>query len=579
MKSYRISLFAVLCAALAVSPWPEARTQTMAPDFLFTDFSQLGGPSPSGRFRATFQFQNGTATVTADVVVYRGSLALGGAREILKTPLTFGPGAFVAYDSGPSVAIADGDIFTVCINPNHTIAESNYNNNCQETVVSDKFTDVSLGVADIAISPVGPAVGQPMNVNATVRSKQPVAARVLVRLFQSHPYSAGAKLLGQNTINVPGNGSAVASFTTTRPAGDSNLWFQLADVYPRDIAQSDNIASRNVFLKAIVNTGRAAYPGLPYASQPAVGELLGTGQPVMVFAEYVAAGSLNSEARITAMQMFPDGTYKELWSKSGFLPPAADAIAPAIADIDGDGQPEIIFEAVHRDPSGAGGQMGVFVLNKDGSLKWQHLWNTVGRVPCHNYVTESRPAIGDMNGDGIADIVILESDFVVLDGKSGNELVRKPFNLPGVGCSSRAYSVIADVDGDGKPEYIAAEAGLHVFRRDGTILWENPTLNMDAFALVDVDKDGKPEIVVPVFRGPFVILDAATGREKMRKSPSPDWTAWSWSIAATTSLDPGGFPSFAIANNDFANGTGLLDNNLNLKWYDTVPLEKPRLFG
>jgi len=82
--------------------------------------------------------------------------------------------------------------------------------------------------------------------------------------------------------------------------------------------------------------------------------------PVMVFAEYLAVGTANAEARITALQVFSDGSSKELWSRNGFLPPAADAIAPAIADIDGDGQPEIIFEAVHRNPDGAGGQIGVF---------------------------------------------------------------------------------------------------------------------------------------------------------------------------------------------------------------------------
>jgi hypothetical protein len=107
----------------------------------------------------------------------------------------------------------------------------------------------------------------------------------------------------------------------------------------------------------------------------------------MVFAEYLAAGRANAEARITALQVLSDGSSRELWSKNNFLSAPADAIAPALADIDGDGQPEIIFEAVHRNPDGTGGQIGVFVLNKDGSLKWQHTWNTIGRVPCHSYVT------------------------------------------------------------------------------------------------------------------------------------------------------------------------------------------------
>src|SRR5262249_24415554 len=155
---------------------------------------------------------------------------------------------------------------------------------------------------------------------------------------------------------------------------------------------------------------------------------------------------------ITALQVFNDGTQKELWSKSVFLPPSAHAMAPAIADIDGDGRAEVIFEAIHYDTGSASGSMGVFVLNNDGSVKWQHTWNTVGRVPCRSYVDGSRPALGDMNGDGVVDIVVLESELVVLDGRNGNELMRKP----GIArlCSSSGYSAIADVDGDGKNEYI-----------------------------------------------------------------------------------------------------------------------------
>lgn len=573
-----LSSFAALgaCAALM---GPAARCQTTLPDISFNSMTDLGAPRPNGRIYTTFAY-NGLTTVTADAVVYRGSMAAGSTAEILRQTLTFARGTWATLDTGNTIPFNEGDIFTVCINPGRTVAESNYNNNCAERVVSTGYADLFIGVSDISMNPVGPAVGQPVTVTAKVRNKYNVAARTLVRLFQSHPNSAGSKLLGQNTINVPPSGTAVASFTVTRPPGDSNFWVQLEDVYPHDGSLSDNLTSRNVYLKAIVNTGRTS-PGstmlVPYASSPAVGDLLGTGQPVMVFAEYTGAGTANAEARITALQLFNDGTYKELWSKSGFLPPAADAIAPAIADIDGDGRPEIIFEVDHRNPDSAGGQMGIFVLNADGSLKWQHTWNTVGRVPCHNFVTDSKPALGDMNGDGIVDIVVLEADLVVLDGRNGNELVRKPGIKNGTNpiCSSSSYSAIADVDGDGRNEYIiSSEYGTHVFNNDGTLRWNNTVYGTSAFALLDTDKDGRPEIVLPIHRSLFIVLDAATGQMKQQNKPSSNWGAFAATIAATTSVDPNGYPSLAIANNDYANGTGLLDNTLKLKWYDVVPPAK-----
>jgi hypothetical protein len=440
--------------------------------------------------------------------------------------------------------------------------------------VSASYTDLGVGVADISMSPLGPAVGQPVTVRANIHNKYNVAARTLARLFQGHPNTAGSKLLGQTSVTIPASGSAAAIWTVTRPPGDSNFWIQLEDVYPRDIALSDNVASRNLFLKAIINTSRTSPGGvssLPWASSPAVGDLLGTGQPVMVFAEYLAAGTLNAEARITALQVLSDGSSRELWSKNNFLPAPADAIAPALADIDGDGQPDIIFEAVHRNPDGTGGQIGVFVLNKDGSLKWQHTWATIGRVPCHNYVTNARPALGDMNGDGIVDVVVLESDFVDTGWQEWNELVRKPVAFPGVGnCSSSGYSAIADVDGDGKNEYIVGDYGIHVLKNDGSLLWEYAGNNLYAFALLDLDKDGKPEVVVPVHRQQFLVLNAANGQVKQWKTPS-GWTPFSQSIAATTIFGPASYPSLVVANNDYQNGVALLDNNLNQNWFKLTP--------
>jgi hypothetical protein len=567
-----LHVFAALGCALSMPV--AAHSQTTTPDFEITDWREPGAPRPNGQITAWFKNNGSPASITSDAVLYRGSRAAGTATEILRKPLTFAQGAYATFDSGPTIPFTEGDIFTVCIDPDHTIAESNYNNNCYELVVSSGYTDLSIDVTDISMSPLGPPVGQPVTVKANIRNKYNVTAKTLVRLFQGHPNTAGSKLLGQNNVSIPPNGAAATNWTVTRPPGDSNFWIQLEDVYPRDVTPSDNLASRNLFLKAIVNSSRTspgAVSSLPWASSPAVGDLLGTGQPVTVFAEYLKAGTLNAEARITALQVLSDGSSRELWSKNDFLPPPADAIAPALADIDGDGQPEVIFEAVHRNVDSSGGQIGVFVLNKDGSLKWQHTWNTIGRVPCHNYVSNARPALGDMNGDGVVDITVLESDFVVLDGRNGNELARRPISFLGVGnCSSYGYSAVADVDGDGKNEYIVGDYGIHVLKSDGSLLWEYAGNNLYAFALLDLDRDGKAEVVVPVHRQQFLVLNAANGQVKQSKIPS-GWTPFSQSIAATTSVGPVSYPSLVVANNDYQNGTALLDNTLNQKWFKVTP--------
>ncbi|MDX2151370.1 MAG: hypothetical protein SFV54_11605 [Bryobacteraceae bacterium] len=419
------------------------------------------------------------------------------------------------------------------------------------------------------MQPVGAAVGQPVTVNARIRNKSAVAGKAVVRLFQGHPEWISGQQLGTTTVSVPANGTAVASWTVKRPAGDPNFWVSLDDVYPRDIGPGDNLATRNVYLKAIIDTGRRTGYGDAGASYPAIGDLMGTGQPVVVFSEFTALGTPNAESRVTALQVFSDGTSRELWSIT-LLPAPSEALAPAIADIDGDGLPEIIVEAVTRGP--APGQVHVFALNRDGTQKWSHGFTTVGRVSCHSGHGDSKPALGDMNGDGVVDVALLEQDFIVLDGRSGNELVRQP-GIYG-GCSAAAYSAIVDVTGDGKPEYIAGDYGIHVFNRDGTKLWERGGNNMFAFAVLDLEKDGTPEIVLPVHRQFFYVLDGPTGAIRKQTAPSNTWSPFAWTIAATSSLDPQNFPTLAIANNDYANGTGSLDRNIVQRWFDLTPAIK-----
>ena len=147
-----------------------ALSQTTTPDLEITDWREPGAPRPNGQIYAWFRYNASSGSVTADAVLYRGSVAAGTAAETLRRPLTFVPAGYATFDSGPTIPFNEGDIFTVCINPDHTVAESNYNNNCHELVVSASYTDLGVGVADISMSPLGPAVGQPVTVRANIHN-------------------------------------------------------------------------------------------------------------------------------------------------------------------------------------------------------------------------------------------------------------------------------------------------------------------------------------------------------------------------------------------------------------------------
>ena len=126
-----------------------------------------------------------------------------------------------------------------------------------------------------------------------------------------------------------------------------------------------------------------AGPYSRYATYPAVGDLLGTGQPVMAFTEHT--GSAADNPRLTVVQVMTDGTFKELWSKVLASAPAV-ALSPSMADLDDDGSAEIVVEVVQRidvDTGKRDGAINIMAFDKNGNIKWQHPWQTPGRSPCH----------------------------------------------------------------------------------------------------------------------------------------------------------------------------------------------------
>ena len=544
-----------------------ARTQTTAPDLSFYSFSDMA-PNPNGVISVSLTSQS-VQSVTADVVFYQGSVHAGTAVQFHRQAVTI---AGLANVSAPPRPLNDGEFYSICIDPNNTVAERNENNNCKVISISSTYSDLSATVRDIAIAPVGANIGEPMRVSAVIRSERDAATQALVRLFQGHPEAPNAKFLAQASVRVPGNGSAVANWTAIRREGETNLFVQIADVMPRDAIAGNNIGSRNIFLKGIIDTGRAYAGGFRASTLPAIGDLTGSGHPVMVFSEHTGNSITTSEARVTALQVFNDGTTKELWSRVP-VPAPAEISSPSMADLDADGTPEIII-AAGRFLGGTSGEVRIMALDPNGNTKWMQRWDTVGRVPCVRFASKLTPLLADMNKDGVADVVVLENELVVLDGRNGAVLWRKsdmPATPAGWCGTAHLYGTIADVDADGSNEIIIGNYGIWLFNSDGTLRWKNAFNNLYSFALVDVEKDGKPEIIVPVHRQLFLTLDARTGVQKKSFTAS-GWSPFSDTIAATTSLDPAGLPSLAIANNDYTNGTGVLDGQLNLKWWTPNPL-------
>ena len=167
------------------------------------------------------------------------------------------------------------------------------------------------------------------------------------------------------------------------------------------------------------------------------------------------------------------GYLRAVWAKSGehiWTSSSASILpvsSPAAADIDGDGNIEIITGRY-------GG--GLIVFSHDGSIKWESSY----RVD----VRWGGPTIADLDGDAVPEIIVGNTVF----DNVGQVLWRGAGAAGGNGVGPLSFA--ADIDNDGFQEVIA---GGTVYRHDGQIMFNRG----DGFAAVgDFDENGTPELAV-----------------------------------------------------------------------------------
>jgi hypothetical protein len=184
----------------------------------------------------------------------------------------------------------------------------------------------------------------------------------------------------------------------------------------------------------------------------------------------------------------------------------AGGSSPAIGDLDGDGVPEIVAYAWRDLSRGAPNNAGLVAIDNQGN----ELWNNTAVNESGHYELGS-PAIADIDptrpGAEIATCFWLV-------GADGQTIWNKWSELPN-GYSPRGFCspAVADIDGD---SYMEIVIGARAYNHDGTTLWSNNTLYTQwgsdydiAPAIADLDGDGNPEVIV--VRTRVFVLDAATG--------------------------------------------------------------------
>lgn len=249
--------------------------------------------------------------------------------------------------------------------------------------------------------------------------------------------------------------------------------------------------------------------------------------------------------------------------------------SPAIGDIDGDRQDEVVVGA---DCEGSGkpqpcyGTSGggyVWAFNHDGSVKWSYF---VSRA-----VIWSSPALADLNGDGAKDIVVGTGLYyngnearktIALDGRTGRLMWEAPTAGATVGSPS-----VADVDGDGRPEVFIVSRGGRMYSYDGetgnqrynTCVTDSGQCSGSEYAthggaaLADIDGDGQVEAITQAEQR-LSAFDARTGSREATWRSSYNRTIFAGSSTPTVA-NVRGKPWIIVASRGDSNNNGRDDND------------------
>jgi hypothetical protein len=166
--------------------------------------------------------------------------------------------------------------------------------------------------------------------------------------------------------------------------------------------------------------------------------------------------------------------------------------APVLADIDGDGDYEILL---------GGEDQNVYAWHHDGTIV--NGWP----VKIDYYIDATTVAVGDIDGDGDVEIIAAEGEGSYANGyiyawhHDGTTVEGWPINIHG----SYFQPVLGDINGDGALEVIVV--GSHkvcVFKGDGSAVdgWPKPKDDFVSFVcLGDLNNDSIPEIIAAYSHG------------------------------------------------------------------------------
>jgi hypothetical protein len=252
-------------------------------------------------------------------------------------------------------------------------------------------------------------------------------------------------------------------------------------------------------------------------------------------------------------------------------------------DMNGDGKLDLVVlndcSVVNSCPSAA---VGVLLGNGDGTFQ-PAVVTTVGQpVPEFDAL-----AVADVNGDGKPDVILAtcceangDAEATVLLG-NGDGTFQPPVSYDTLLRSDSSPIAVADVNGDGKPDLVAVgwyNSSVSVLLGNGDGTFQPPLIaaipaNPFGLNVADVNNDGKPDLLICNGGSEAVMLGNGDGT--FQQPGNLVFPLGGTESAAVADLNRDGFLDIVVPTADFAgvllgNGNGTFQSEINYDFGDST---------
>jgi hypothetical protein len=260
-----------------------------------------------------------------------------------------------------------------------------------------------------------------------------------------------------------------------------------------------------------LNPGAVSFlPAVSYSSggdtvsAVAVADVNGDGMPDLIAANVCFSSTDCTKGSVGVLLGNGDGTFQPAVTYLA----ARDIDAVAVADVNGDGKPDLVVATPCGNLGCTQGSVGVLLGNGNGTFQAVVNYGSGGEGP-------QSVSVADVSGDGRADLVVANYDSgtvgVLLGNGDGTFQPAVSYTV-GFYLSGVNFVAVGDVNGDGKPDLIGTivcfvstnctngSVGVLLGNGDGTfqsvVRYPSNGTNANSVAITDVNEDGKPDLLV-----------------------------------------------------------------------------------